>query len=102
MNNLLNALDKAWDEEAGFLFGIRNRNFDEKEGLLLLEALRSYLSPEEACIDRDLVRLLWFIPLYMEYQTYNIKQAFDEETLQKYQDISNQILDEVSRILGYP
>ncbi|MBT9587129.1 hypothetical protein IV102_27550 [bacterium] len=92
-------LEKEWDLDEGFLGRLRMRVFDQEAHRRLLEILSQI--PASPTLDRDLVRLIWYIPVFLEWnkeQVVSISNV-DETT---YERAGNALLGEIERILGLP
>lgn len=99
---LLQILKEAWDIESGFFFLLRSRKFDEKKGDIVLAALKKYKLENENLINKELITLIWYIPLFLEYQKQNLVEVFTEELYDKLSLLSDKMEGEVERILDTP
>jgi hypothetical protein len=100
--NIMKILNDAWEMEGGFFYEVRNRKFDLKKGTKLHHSLKSFELNVKSTIDRNLVRLLWYIPIYLEYQKDILKSVLIEEEYLDYIKLANGIQEEIERLLGYP
>lgn len=89
-------IEAEWDLENGFLGKLRAGDFDRATCQRLLETL-SKVEPE-GTLDRDFVRLVWYIPIFMEWN----RERVAADSLKDYEKAANKILAEVERILGIP
>lgn len=97
---VLEALDLAWDRDEGFLGRLRMRDFSEKLGNAYVELLQGIEIPEGERLHPDFVRLVWFVPLFTEWQREGaIDQGADAAALDR---IINLIRERVLVILGSP
>ena len=102
INQLVTKLDNEWLED-GFLYQLRECKFDDTgyirfEGLLnTVKQLDDKSSPS---IDRNLVRLLWFIPQFMEWQTERLIDRGNEP--EKVHGANSNIREMIGAILGEP
>ncbi len=89
-----------WKRPTGFLGGLKPGHFDSEGLQRLIVVLDSIISDEKSQIDRKLVSLLWFIPIYLEWQ----KPRFAEqgEDVQEIQDAINRVMPRLYEILGVP
>jgi hypothetical protein len=97
---LITELEDEWDLDTGFLGKLRLGIFDSDGFEQLLEKLRSFQSSNEKMIDRRLVSLIWYIPLFMFWQR---ERFFDQKP--DYCNIDqaiNQITSIIESILGTP
>ena len=99
---LVDVLGDAWDEEIGFFFSIRNRKFERDKGVFLLKHLKEFSTPDGDLINKEMVRFIWYIPIYLEYQKENLNIALKKNPVEDAWKILSQIQAEVERILGYP
>ncbi len=99
MNELLERLDEAWDDESGFLGKLRAGEFDSDAGEAYV-ALLSQVSPVGEMVESRLVQLIWFAPMFIEWQMERASQN-DAEARQLTR-IATQVHEAVSRILGVP
>lgn len=99
MENLLTALDEAWDDETGFLGKLRDGHFDHTAGESYVSLL-STIPPAEGTIDAGLVRLIWFAPTFIEWQID--RATGDEAEAARLRRIQDHVHEEVVRILGMP
>ncbi len=101
---ILHILNESWDE-TGFLGLIRKKRIvDMKSGRILLENLKKFsIDDSERLIDSELVRLLWFVPLFLNWQKERLSMIEDNnELIKQYEIIFNSIQNEIIRILGCP
>ncbi len=97
MNKLTDDLNLAWDED-GFLGLLRDSSFNHEKGLNLLQILQGISFDDVECIPKDLVSLLWYIPIFMEWQSQRLNLAVNEN----YITLEAEIHNEIERILGTP
>jgi hypothetical protein len=96
--DLLRALDEAWDDEAGFLGRLRYRNFDAASGQKYVELLES-IDVEEGAFSAEFVRLLWFVPLFLEWRVADMRGDSAEQALAA---ITDKVRTRVMELLGTP
>lgn len=102
-NELIESIQKSWEAEEGFLYKIRYRIFDKKSGdYLLSQLMKVKLNSDVKHIDKELVKTIWYIPIFLEFQKESIETTQTETTYHDYIKLLNKIQDEVGRILGYP
>lgn len=100
--NLVEKFDQEWPE-GGFLYRLREGEFDA-HGCLRLESLFHTLKQLDDAtsdvIDRELVRTLWFIPQFVEWQTERaIDSGADAEAVHT---AASNLRELVGEILGEP
>jgi hypothetical protein len=96
----INRLEGEWSSEEGFLWLLRQGRFDERSYESLLSFLRSVADEEGEALPKRLVSVLWYIPLFMEWQTDRISKAGHSKDA--YQRAVAVVRNEVERILGLP
>lgn len=99
---IIKHLDNAWEMEDGFFYEIRSRKFDLEKGNSLYNCLQKFELEESKTIDRKLVKLLWYIPMYLDYQKDTLKPVLSDEKYLNYIELTNCIQGEIERLLGYP
>jgi hypothetical protein len=103
MENLFLKIGESWEEPDGFFYMLRDQHVDFQKGNALLELLGHLDFDEHERIEKYKISLLWYIPIYMEWQFERLKDfEKDKEILSKYSNLQGLILNEVERILGTP
>jgi len=95
-------LNESWEIDNGFFYELRNLKFNYNKGQQLYSSIVDFKLGDELLISRDLVRLIWYIPIYMEYQKETLKTRLKDVQYNKFVILSNKIQKEVERLLGYP
>jgi hypothetical protein len=93
---LLAALDAAWDDETGFLGRLRYRHFDAALGRAYVDLVQSIEVDEGEPFSPDFIRLLWFVPLFLEWRQRDMAEDRD------LADISDLVRERVMELLGTP
>ena len=97
---VLEALDLAWDDERGYLGLLRAGVFSEDLGNQYVELLGQIEIEEGERLHPDFVRLVWFAPLYTEWQQEGFAdRGKDSSEMVK---IGNLIRERLMEILGIP
>lgn len=97
---VLEALDGVWDADTGFLGMLRARRFSKSAGERFLTLLQSIEISEGERLHSDFVRLLWFAPLFTEWQIDRaVEMGADRRDVER---ISNLIQTRVMEIFGTP
>lgn len=97
---VLEALDLAWDPDEGFLGKLRDGEFSEELGDSYLALLESIEIGEGESLHPDFVRLVWFAPMFMEWQRERaIERGADERAVDR---VTNRVTDRVLELLGTP
>jgi len=95
---LINRLQDEWEPETGSLGKLREGFLDPMGLKRLSDLIQSLEVYDRDSIDRRLISLIWFIPMFMEMQVERVKErAYDVHILQFYQ---HQILNSLFKILG--
>ena len=91
-------LEAAYDLEEGFLGLLRGGHFHSLARDRFLGLLQSIdLAPEDT-IDRRQVGLLWYVPLFMQWQL----ERLDDEEQALLRAAIDQVTNYLERILGVP
>ncbi|MEU0740646.1 hypothetical protein, partial [Streptomyces sp. NPDC006134] len=97
---VLEALDLAWDPERGALGKLRQGEFDAELADRYVDLLSSIEITEGEPIHQDFVRLLWFAPLFAEWQIERaVKHGADQQKVSNFCDL---VRESVMEILGTP
>jgi len=100
VNDSFAAIEAEWDDETGFLGQVRNSKFDRQALARLLAALDA-VQLEGESVGRELVRVLWYMPLFLEWnkeRTVRVSEATERE----YDDAATEIMNRLERLLGVP
>lgn len=96
----LKALDSVWDEESGFLGLLGSGKFSSNLAEEYLKLLESIEVDEGEPLHRDFVRLVWFVPIFMEWQVdRSVEHGASRVELVNFVDL---IRERVMEILGVP
>jgi len=90
-------IEESWDEE-GFFYKLRYRIFDRELFNRVCTAISKLSFSETDIIERDLIRLLWFIPVFMTRQRDYVENIDQKE----YDSLCEKIIDIIAGVLGYP
>lgn len=89
----------AWDIDQGFFGKLRQGVVDKVLFDQLITLLKELSYEEDAVIPRRVVSLLWYIPLFMEWQKERIGASF---AIDEYNFMKTEIENELELILGVP
>lgn len=97
---LISQLENEWDLENGFLGGIRQGVYKQQEYERLVILLEGIDLSTGRKLDRRLVSLIWYMPLFLEWQ----KEKFieNEEIYSKLNIAASKIENIIENILGIP
>jgi hypothetical protein len=103
MNNheLIALIEKEWDMDDGFFGKLRHGHFDH-EGFCRCGQVLGRIRQETGTgdtIPRRLVSLVWYIPLFMNWQTERVAGSV---AVGEYERATNEIQTIVQEILGVP
>lgn len=93
-------LDQEWDPDTGVLGRVRAGLFDAFQGEKFISKLQTLELPEGEVINRRLVSLLWFIPLFLSWQQERVGENGGDVTA--FQNFSGRVEGIVMEILGMP
>lgn len=93
-------LDSEWSMEEGFFWHIREGHFDPVAFKRALHKVSSIQFPEDATLPRRIVSYLWYIPLFMQWQTDRVKETGGDATA--YGRAVSAMTNEIERLLGVP
>jgi hypothetical protein len=94
-------LESEWSKPDGFLGRAREGLFDERQGVGFVAKLED-IKPHAAdtSIDRRLVALLWYIPLFLPWQTERIAKS--RGNVVAFEQLTDRVQEIVEDILGVP
>ena len=95
---LIPGLEAEYDQDDGFLGLLRAGHFDGLARDRFFRLLQSIDPGTSGSIDRRVVALLWYVPLFMQWQERRLDTA-EREALQA---AANRVTSELERILGVP
>lgn len=95
---LISDLEAEYDQEEGFLGLLRSGHFDSLARDRFLRLLQSIDLGTSGSIDRHVVALLWYVPLFMQWQ----ERQLDADERKALQAATNRVTSELERILGVP
>jgi len=89
-------ISNSWD--TGFLNQLREGAFSRELYNRLYSAIMQLDIQEHEQIDRELIRLLWFIPIFM----YRMKEYFPDIPSKECDALREQLENAIERVFGYP
>lgn len=93
-------LEQEWDLERGFLGRLRRGQFDAGCFERLVSILDGIDLQGNVNVNRRLVSLLWYIPLFMEWQTERVREAGGNPI--EFVKAISYVQGSIERILGAP
>jgi hypothetical protein len=96
----IDLLNKEWEKPHGFFGALREGNFDAAKAEQMGNLLESIKLDDSLVIDRRFVSLVWYIPLFMSWQTERVaERGGDTKALEK---ATNRIQGIIEGLLGVP
>lgn len=99
-NTISMQLGYEWEQPDGFLARLRGGQFDPHGLDRLLQILQSLIRDNADCLDREIVALIWFIPLFMTWQRERVLENGTSATL--YDSACHKVLNVLFEVLGTP
>ena len=105
VQNIVQGLSQEWDIPDGFFYNSRSRKLDP-EGyervISLLKRAKDYMSSSnDTVLDREFVKNIWFIPIFLEWQSERVLKKNDD-TGKIYLNWVAAIEKLIEEILGTP
>jgi len=99
-SEVIERVEKEWELERGFLGQLRQGRFDKSGYQRLRDVLGDISSgiASASLIDRRLVSVVWYIPIFMTWQRDRIKDLPVDE----YDRAANELQTLVQETLGVP
>lgn len=98
VSRLVSGLEAEYDQEQGFLGLLRAGHFDSLARDRFFRLLESIDPGTGELINRRVVALLWYVPMFMQWQ----ERRLDADERQALQAAANRVTSELERILGAP
>jgi hypothetical protein len=93
-------LEREWDFDTGFFGLLRKGELDTGSLNRLVKTLSVLDYDDHDIVDRRVVSLLWYMPLFMGWQKENVEENGGD--LADLESASNLVQNHVERILGIP
>ncbi|MFE0047509.1 hypothetical protein [Streptomyces albireticuli] len=97
---VLEALDLAWDPDEGVLGKLREGVYDSALAEGYIEVLNGVEISEGEMLHPDFVRLVWFGPLFSEWQVDRVVENGGDR--QEVANFSDKVRERIMEILGTP
>lgn len=94
-------LDAEYAVETGSLWLIRQGQFDKGIADRLLQALDKISFGEATCLPKNIVSMLWFIPVMLYWNQSRVLER-SETNLNDYELFYGKVVDRLLEILGTP
>jgi hypothetical protein len=98
--NAITSLEAEWSPEDGFFWRIRQGHFSTSDFEKALKKVAAISISEEADLPRRLVSLLWYIPLFMQWQVERVQEQKGD--VRAYATSITTMTNEIERLLGVP
>ncbi len=93
-------LEAEWEEPQGFFYRLRQGEYSPQEAARVLEMLAAIGIDEEAPLERRLVSLLWYLPLFSQWQRERVQEAGTSPHV--YEQFINKLTNILEEKLGVP
>ncbi|HBJ33563.1 MAG TPA: hypothetical protein DDZ51_02145 [Planctomycetaceae bacterium] len=100
LEELIQNLESHWNT-GGFLDAVRRGEFDANSGHSFVALLRGIAISEHELIPKRLLSLLWYLPLFLEWQKERIAEANSSNTV-SYEDFVTEVQNVLEEVLGVP
>lgn len=100
IESAINELEAFWEPDNGVFWQLRHGNFNEGEVGRFISWLERFKFEDDTALPRRLVSLLWYVPLFMQWQSDRIQEAGGDAMA--YSQAITAVRNELERILGVP
>jgi hypothetical protein len=99
-DELIQTLESHWDAD-GFLDAVRRGKFDPDAGRAFLDYLHRIAIDEDELVPKRLLSLLWYLPLFLEWQKARIEELNPSEVA-SYGRFVTEVHNILEEVLGIP
>jgi hypothetical protein len=96
----ITSIESEWEIDTGFLWKARQGLFDPVAFERTYQKLQNLVFDEATDVPRRLVSLLWYMPLFLTWQTDRVREVGGD--VQSYTRAITSITNEIERLLGTP
>jgi|GEM_PF-902856 len=96
----IEALESEWAPDNGFFWRIREGDFAQESFRRALKKMSAIHIPESTELPRRLVSLVWYVPLFMQWQVERVRERGGDAAA--YEEAITAMTNEVERLLGVP
>jgi len=96
----IEVIESEWEPNTGFFWNIRQGAFKPSEFERARAKVSSISIAEDSVIPRRLVSLLWYIPLFMQWQLERVQENGGD--VKAYNKATTSMTNEIERLLGVP
>jgi hypothetical protein len=99
LNEIINELEQDWERPNGFWEELRGGSFHADEYEKIIGVISSIEISEEN-VSKRLVSLLWYLPLFMEWQTERVIEKGGDAI--RFETAKNKLIGILEKKLGVP
>jgi hypothetical protein len=96
----IDAMESEWTPDGGFFWKIRQGHFAPDDFERALNKVSGISIAEDADLPRRVVSLLWYIPLFMQWQVERVRENHGD--VAAYTKAITAMTNEIERLLGVP
>ena len=96
----IEALESEWSAEDGFFWRIRQGQFIPSDFERALKKVSTIAISDDADVPRRVVSLLWYIPLFMQWQVERVQE--NKGDIEAYALAITAMTNQIERLLGVP
>jgi hypothetical protein len=93
-------LESEWSLEEGFFWQLRQGHFTGNDFDRALKKISAIFIPEDVDLPRRVVSLLWYIPIFMQWQVERVQE--NKGDVSGYAKAITRMTNEIERLLGVP
>ncbi len=99
-DTMIEALEREWEFDSGFFGRLRRGEFDKAGFSRLIDILGHIDLQDSTSVDRRVVSLLWYMPLFMGWQAERVQES--GVSVEDFDKAINQVHNLLEGILGIP
>lgn len=99
LEQLIDKIDQEYDRTTGFLGLLRQGTFDSQSSERLLDLLSS-LELGNGPVDRRLVQLLWYMPIFLQWQIERFDASGRDAA--PVRTVMNKVVSRLEVVIGVP
>jgi|SRR5665213_2832088 len=96
----IDALESEWSLDHGFFWRVQQGHFTPRDFERALNKVSAIKIEEDANVPRRVVSLLWYIPLFMQWQVERVQEKKGD--VKAYAMAITTMTNEIERLLGVP
>lgn len=98
LNDSIEELETMWADEDGFLFQLRMGHFEHTKAQQFIARIGEIEPGDAEAVPRRAVSLLWYLPLFMTWQSERVDAKYRAELEQVITTVTNHL----EGLLGVP